>query len=441
MLTLDFQLLATLRTTSSVFPPRPGIKVLDDILAAARAARFAEAQAEPAVDQAVHRLSGESLPRRDDYQELSFKYVPPIIEIRAAGPAEGRTQLLYCVAAKLLLHQSCDTTLQDVESGATSTHAPLYTESRLDRPGGHVVWIDCSYRLDILRLRDVMLHEASKSLPETVPPYKNLQSAVSSALECLHVFRPQTSSQLLTTVRKLESYIIDLQDQTGDDIGVGAIIVSDLTSFYWEDRQHEEEEKAGAYHSRHFKPADAAKVGEASTLPQESPTHKRSVLFSVRSHHASLALLLSRIATDFLCPLLVSTLTFSSIAPAQTASGEPSPVPHPTLRSPLPSPWARYVNIEIIVEKERKWERIPKGTTLEQALQIQRARAKAEGALKRDLVKAWVDARKWLSACSFQAIDAGELDRLAMVNFQMSITERGVDISSRYGLAIGSQPS
>ena len=411
--------MSTLRTTSGLSIHTITVPGLENVLQISRR----DLTGQGLVDETIE-LPGNS---GDDEGQggnavnfFSWKSVVPIIEIKAAGPAEGRTQLLYLIAANMLL---------GIPPSLDGSRKSDLTNLKCR---GHVVWIDCSCRFDIHRLHNLMLYQASQHL-ET-PLAENLRPTTDTALSNLHVFRPNTSAELLATVRGLDTYFQGLQYQAGGDLAVQGVILGDLTSFYWEDRQREEDERAGA--SSRLVAAehrDPDLTNAASGVIPEAHEPKRKMPFALVPYHSSLAMSLLRICSLFSCPLLLSAISFHPIVPTQHVSTSSASFLHPTLRSLLPAPWLRHINIEVIVRKERSKSRIPKDLITEHATSLETKEA-MEQDRKETRATAWIDARKWVAASSPVTLEQDKLDRLARNNFHIAIDDTGVRFDSCNGL-------
>ena len=59
---------------------------------------------------------------------------------------------------------------------------------------------------------------------------------VKEALEHVHVFRPQSSTKLLSTLEHLSDYLLDESKLSSSYRPLGMIVVDSTTAFYWQDR-------------------------------------------------------------------------------------------------------------------------------------------------------------------------------------------------------------
>ncbi|KAL1997692.1 hypothetical protein VTN02DRAFT_1048 [Thermoascus thermophilus] len=115
----------------------------------------------------------------------------PVVEIASASSAAGKTQLLYYLTAVAVL------------------------PARFGGREAAVVFLDTDGRFDAARLRDVAASILRQRLDDDdstavdIPP-DVLQAEIRTALDHVHLFRPQSSSSLLATLRSLDAYLLDL---------------------------------------------------------------------------------------------------------------------------------------------------------------------------------------------------------------------------------------
>ena len=420
------QILSTVRSRASSFTDQIYIPGLQAILRALSAERTVLWQTGEAEERAGRYHTAEGLLNGNRFDHSGFKYVPPIVEIKASGPAEGRTQFLYLVAAKLLLGNPIEQTLNkknDVDSQAARRQRHRTQNAGIP---GSVIWIDCSCRLNTVRLQEVMLDCASRV--SGTAPTENEETSMKALLDNLRVLRPRSSSELLAAVRQLDSYLLELQDQPAGQLPVRGIILSDLSTYYWEDQQLESEEKADADLASRLK--TAPKITTSNPISghlTDVSGSKRKLPFTVASHYSSLASSLLRLSSTFACPLLISTIShFPTLfpKPGQNAPGTTLP---PTLRSQIPTPLARHVNVEITLQKEKPKFKFAGNVTIQEALEMRPAQEAESGREEMTKIQGWIDARKWAKACSLEAMD-DELFQLATERFTLNIDRKGVGI-------------
>ncbi|MCJ1331247.1 hypothetical protein MMC10_007935 [Thelotrema lepadinum] len=414
------ELLSGLRATASLSSPSTGIAIVDDIIPALRHLNLSTLSYDT-VGSEIRNDRPLEPPALEDHNRRNAppKHVPPVLEVKATGSAEGQWQFLYRVVADMLL--GCALKSSRIEENAMQRSRSRDYHSK--SAGGLVVWIDCFRRFDIRQLYKIMLSMASKpSLEASEAGDHDAHSLVYAALDNLHVFSPETSGGLLATVRSLDSHLLSLQNQAAGDLSVRAIIISDITSFYWEDRQKEEDEKAANL-------GVPSRSEERSSPPlEDQPRPKRSMPFTISSHHASLTSSLSRLTKTFCCPLLLLTTCFYPMTFPQPLQDQGSLERRPALRSPLPSPWSRLVNIEMILQKQKMGKRIDRNVGLAEPLDAEQIQRLREDDIMK--VKGWIDARKWIKASLSETLAEDEVGRLGTSKFEMRIGRADIEIGS-----------
>jgi Rad51 len=135
-------------------------------------------------------------------QARKSKWKPVVIELTSSLPASGKTNLLYYITVLAVL------------------------------PPGHggrdtaVVWLDNDGRFSATRLREVMVGIVRD----------DSESLVQEALAHVHVFRPQSSQQLIETLDSLPSYLLDATAHPSMRRRLGLLVLDSATAFYWQDR-------------------------------------------------------------------------------------------------------------------------------------------------------------------------------------------------------------
>ena len=142
---------------------------------------------------------------------------PPVINLSSSYSASGKTNLLYLLVASIVLPTPCNGKEQAI------------------------AWIDADGRFSAARLYTVLSNHLSKSEGE------EKDAILSEALKHIHVFRPQSSLQVLVTLRELPEYLLgssDLPPQLAKHPSInrslGLLVVDSATAFYWQDRSDAE---------------------------------------------------------------------------------------------------------------------------------------------------------------------------------------------------------
>ncbi|KAK1148770.1 hypothetical protein N8T08_008655 [Aspergillus melleus] len=159
-----------------------------------------------------------------------------VLEISSTSSAAGKSQLLYYLAAMAVL-------------------PAMFAGQRL---GGHesaIVFFDTDGRFEADRLRTIARgivhdrlpqyfglkpHSASAPSAPSAPSIPDLESILSSSLQHVHVFRPESSSALLATLHHLETYLFDLPRHFSSSRPLHAIFIDSAGAFFWQDKLHDE---------------------------------------------------------------------------------------------------------------------------------------------------------------------------------------------------------
>ena len=225
----------------------------------------------------------------------------PVIEITGASPCSGKTQLLYYAAAISLLPVT-------------------YKDVSIQGKGGAVVWIDTDGRLDILRLRDIMMTHVSSCLDHSGDQVSELQEGLDkeyleTSLQHLHIFRPQSSAALLKTLESISAYLFDNHRHYSNARRLQAVIFDGLSAFLWQDRMEKDNDLGGDYQRN-------------DTFVQRY----RLVVDRLRD-----------LQNTFECVIIASSW---SLSPLGMASARPTMRPH------IPAVWNNFCALRIIVARD-----------------------------------------------------------------------------------------
>ncbi|KAL9128963.1 MAG: hypothetical protein Q9217_002479 [Psora testacea] len=265
---------------------------------------------------------------------------PAAIEITSAAACSGKLQLLYLLVTIALLPAS-------------------YQDQSLGGRGQAVALLDLSGKFSILRLRDVMHGHIALKLEDTSPALSNgnLISLISESLVHLHVFRPQSTSSLITTLASMPSYLLS-QPYTHYSANrmLGLVAINDLSAFLWQDRLSSDDE------ARLSATSGAEKVN--------------SNLFI--EHYRELVTLLRRIHDLFLCTIVATNWGLSS---PTSVMGQPGLRPH------LPAVWNNFCTLKVVVERD-KVSRFMPGISVQEA---SGEKAQRWAAVEKSGFSAWVN--------------------------------------------------
>jgi hypothetical protein len=263
----------------------------------------------------------------------SRRWKPVVVELTSTLPASGKTNLLYLVTALAVL--------------------PRHHGGR----GTTVVWFDLDGRLSARRLREVMYGVVPTSASSQDG---NQKSAIAAeALRHVHVFRPQSSSQLMATLDSLPSYLLHAGTHSSMNRCVSLLILDPASAFYWQDRFDQETARLEYLHNagNHQVSRTAAIIAKLKTLQKE---FNCAVALSTASAMSTLAK-----------PAPAASCNRDSAGPAEPRST---------------SPWTAFATITLILSRDR----VPRFTadmTLSECLrdQPQRQKAVAQGRFLVDL--------------------------------------------------------
>ena len=262
----------------------------------------------------------------------------PVVEISSSLSASGKSQLLYYLIAVAILPRS-------------------FGESSI---GGHeaaVVLIDADDRFDAGALRTVArgiareakgskgskgLSDSDGNNPAQGPSDDELEKVVSSALQHVHVFRPQSSSALLATLCALDAYLFNISCHHSASRPLQMIAIDSVTAFFWQDRLRDEV-------------ARTEDIGRPRTEIDQEREQKQ--VFYLSDLYSQLVTELKRLQGRFGCTV-VYTATASSGRPSINSSYsalgpyDRSPSRTPSLRSALPAPWGIFPTLRLVVHRD-----------------------------------------------------------------------------------------
>ena len=226
---------------------------------------------------------------------------PPVIEIAGTSPCSGKTQLLYHIAA---------TSLDGSRIG-------IATER-----GGTVVWIDTDNNFDILRLRSMLRNRTELDHSELKPSEvqtlgREPEDDTVFCLQHLFVFQPQSSGALLSTLRSLPDRFLQRNPHFSGGRCLKLIILSNLSSFLWQDRQ-------------------------TSDSQSRTPGRSENDSFYLERYRDIVGALRTLQAT-FECTIVAGNWVFS---PSQRLSSGVATKPH------MPAIWTNFCTIRLLVWKK-----------------------------------------------------------------------------------------
>ncbi|KIY03282.1 uncharacterized protein Z520_01749 [Fonsecaea multimorphosa CBS 102226] len=320
------QFLAELRCTVN---PRPrsvlGVSQLDSLLESLRypatqdtlqrqgAWPSSPAAASPVLDEEDRGDDEVSNSRGPQERTPTVKPKPATIELTSVRSASGKTSLLSHLCAVSVLPRSL--------GGKEST----------------AVYVDADGRFSATRVAQMMQHylqthhhqqSSQAAAPGTTLTDANVQqqTIIRSSLDHIHVFRPQSSAQMISILSSLDTYLLDSSKHHSMHRPLGLIVIDSATAFYWQDRGDQAMAKLEA-------PATANPGGPSRAA--ETITH------------------LKTLQERFDCAVLVSTTSPTPPSSHQFPStstrplNEPSTTSVPTALAPLVSPWTSYATLSL----------------------------------------------------------------------------------------------
>lgn len=255
------------------------------------------------------------------------KSKPATIEITSRQSASGKTNLLYYLAAL-----------------ATLPH-------EVDGKQSAVVWIDNDGRFLASRLSQVVRHHLFQISSATDTTGEEEQDTTNSrvieALTHIHVFQPHSSSQVLSILESLPSYLLDQTRHKSSLRPLGLLVIDSATAFYAQDRFD----------------ADMARL--------DAPLRQHSTGNHTSSKTAAIIARLKEIQARFECAVLFATAT-TTTTNTNNNNSLPNQPPHELPSNPRPgsinpttptiSPWTSFATLTLQVERVRVPQFVPRMT-------------------------------------------------------------------------------
>lgn len=174
--------------------------------------RLAWISPQPSSDDSEYVYPGSITPSRPESWTARHGKKPPArtIQLTSSYSAAGKTSLLY--------HLSAFSILAKCYGGNEAT----------------IVWLDTDGRFSSLRLAQLyarMLQTRSIQSNEL-----DLDAQVRGGLSHVHVFRPQSSAQLIATLKTVPDYLLSRNKHHSQQRPLGLVVLDSVTTFYWADR-------------------------------------------------------------------------------------------------------------------------------------------------------------------------------------------------------------
>lgn len=235
---------------------------------------------------------------------------PPVIEVTGVSACSGKTQLLYYIIAVTLLPH-------------------VYEAVTLRGKDQAVVLFDLSCKFSILRLRDIMRNYIADRSSTSELPFdeEKISPLIHTSLIHLHVFRPQSTPSLLSTLSSLPAYLLSRpSSHFSANRPLGLLAINDISAFYQQDRLDSEE-------------------AQAIPPPTDGPNTTAVAPNLLQGRYKSLTAVLQDVSILFSAPIIATNTALSSFS-AQTP-GQPSLRPH------LPAVWNNFCTLQLVVERDR----------------------------------------------------------------------------------------
>ncbi|KAI5307816.1 hypothetical protein KEM55_007337 [Ascosphaera atra] len=159
---------------------------------------------------------------------------PPVLEVTSHASGQGKTSLLYYLAARAIL-------------------PARYNNFEVSGYNAAVVFIDADHRFDAARLREVMLNfvfEQAERMDLTGSltkfPFRDLNALNAMIYDCLehvHVFQPTSAAEQVTMLNSLCTYLLKQRMETGAVAqhqsaarSLHSIYIDSASAFYYQDR-------------------------------------------------------------------------------------------------------------------------------------------------------------------------------------------------------------
>ncbi|KAI1836447.1 hypothetical protein DTO006G1_2656 [Penicillium roqueforti] len=255
----------------------------------------------------------------------SKKQQVPVLEISSSLSASGKSQLLYYLTALAILPRR-------------------YGDISVSGKEAAVVFIDTDHRFDAERLRtvarDIVLKQRGTSesglgAQSGGMPDHHLESLLVSSLQHVHVFRPQSSSALLATIRTLESYLFDLSRHRSASRPLQMIAIDSATAFIKQDRLRDEV-------------ARTEEIGRPQAEIDAEREQKKS--FYLSDLYTELVSELKGLQSQFQCAVVYTTTVSGGRASGAGYYDQPQ-ARTPPLRPALPAPWGTFATLRLIVHR------------------------------------------------------------------------------------------
>ena len=187
--------------------------------------------------------------------------------------------------------------------------------------GQTVVWLDSDGRFSATRLHQSLSTHLSTHQPS--PPTQAEQDLIcAEAFRHVHVFRPQSSAQLIATLASLENYLLTLQNHFSSMRSLGLLVLDSATAFYWQDRFDAEMARLEA-------------IGSETTAATDIPSKTAQAI----AH-------LKRLQKIFDCGIV-----FTTNMPTIKSPGSTITPPNQPAETPRMSAWSAFAKLQLTMTR------------------------------------------------------------------------------------------
>ncbi|KAL4974071.1 hypothetical protein BDW66DRAFT_92937 [Aspergillus desertorum] len=266
----------------------------------------------------------------------------PVLEISSTCSAAGKSQVLFYLAALAVLPFEFKGILLN---GFNST----------------VVFLDTDGRFDAERLRTVtrgiVLDKLGNRVEFDTEYHDSVESMIFASLQHVHVFRPESSLALLSTLQSLDAYLLDLSRHASRNRTLQAIFIDSATAFFWQDKLRDEI-------------ARTEDIGRPAVEIERERLRRDN--FHIADLYADLVASLRRLQSIFDCAVIYTATFFGGrstekpVMPYGSYNPLDVALQTPSFRPPLPTPWGSFPTLRLVLQQE-VGRPFPPGATVQEA--------------------------------------------------------------------------
>ncbi|KAI1624968.1 DNA-repair protein XRCC2 [Exophiala viscosa] len=222
---------------------------------------------------------------------------PAVIELTSSQSASGKTTLLLYISALAALPR--------VNGGNESA----------------VIYIDNDSRFSAIRLVQIIKHHLETHHgTSTNLTSESIRQIAHEALNHIYIFRPQSSTQLLSILESSPSFLLDKTRHSSIYRPLGLVVLDSATAFYWQDRFDR----------------TMAQLDTPSVAARDHPSKTADIIARLKA-----------LQTRFECAVAFSTNNAPSRTITQTHTGPETTPLTPAPQGPSLSPWTMYATLTL----------------------------------------------------------------------------------------------